>query len=167
MRRFIFYWFTFKLVCCCGPCPCFARKCYPERTVAQGSTCYKYRQPSSFFIATVHQHPFTGNVVSGTALRGKIFCYTFLCQWYKDLRISFVDADETGKRRGLTCSLAHCNQKQCVERKQYMYLQEWFCQIVRSASWNIPSGQKGFFFLFLFPFYIIQCSCMSFSRSAP
>ena len=110
MRRFIFYWFTFKLVCCRGPCPCFARKRYPERTAAQGSTRYKYRQSSSFLAAAVHQHSFTGKVTKIPLGRGREV--SFRCQWHKGLRMSLVDADGKGTRQD--CSLAHCYKK-------------WFC----------------------------------------
>lgn len=103
MRRFIFYWFAFKLVCCRGPCPRFARKCYPERTAAQGSACYKHRQSSSFFVAAVHQHSFTGKVTSKTSL-GRGWKVSFWCQWHKDLRMSLVDTDGKGTRQRLLIS---------------------------------------------------------------
>lgn len=135
MRRFIFYWFTFKLVCCCGPCPCFTRKCYPERTIAQGSTCYKYWQPSSFFIATVHQHPFTGKVASKTSLRGRGEKVSLWCQWYKRLRMSLVDVDEKGERQGLLISSLSPEMVLWRESNKYSYKNGFAKLWIRSASW--------------------------------
>lgn len=138
MRRSVFHRFAFKLVCCRGPCPRFARKRYPEGTTAQGATCYEHWQPPGVFTAAVHQHPVTGNVGSATLEGGKSLCHTFVCQRYRNLRLSLGHADRKGKRCGLTCPLAHCNQKQFVERKQAI-LHEWFCQIVNKVCFMVET----------------------------
>lgn len=162
MRRFIFYWFAFKLVCCRGPCPCFARKRYPERTVAQGSTCYKYRQSSSFIAAAVHQHSFTGKVTKISLGRG--WEVSFWCQWHKDLRLSLVDADgKETRQRLLISSLLQEMVLWRESRKYYSY--QGFCQImnkvcIRMETHVLYRKLVGCFFFFevgnLFSFYIIH-----------
>ena len=172
MRRFVFYWFTFKLVCGCGSCPCFARKLHTERTVAQGPARDEYRQPPGFPPAAVHQHPLPGEV-AGELLcgrrRGKRFGYTCWCQWCKNLRVFLTGAGEKGKRQGLTCLLAHCNQKQFCGEKVINIL-------TRMVSPNskvfilMETHILGRMIFIVFVFFLKknhpECSCMSFSPSA-